>query len=158
MCFFFHFMRKQMLFMLQNIRTNFKMCPTVASSTPFQTPVRVLWPPCRAEQLIPSSFVFKPFSVHSVKPGRLERPGETAFSHTLLMSLGPEPDFSSDEVFTNRYPVHLACRDGDVGALVSLLQQLSNQAHLTTEDSSYGWTPLHWAAHYGQVGIRTTVS
>ncbi|XP_078099432.1 ankyrin repeat domain-containing protein 10a isoform X2 [Sander vitreus] len=67
------------------------------------------------------------------------------------MSEGLEPDFSSDEVFNSRFPIHRACRDGDVGALVSLLQQLSNQAHLTAEDSCYGWTPIHWAAHYGQL-------
>lgn len=69
------------------------------------------------------------------------------------MSVGPEPDFSSsnDEVFGSRFPVHRACRDGDVGLLVSLLQQLSNHIHLRAEDSSYGWTPLHWAAHYGQL-------
>ncbi|XP_034533355.1 ankyrin repeat domain-containing protein 10-like [Notolabrus celidotus] len=64
------------------------------------------------------------------------------------MSLGPEPDFSNDDVFSSRFPVHRACRDGDVGVLVSLSQ---NQTHLTAEDSSYGWTPLHWAAHYGQL-------
>ncbi|XP_070786924.1 ankyrin repeat domain-containing protein 10a [Enoplosus armatus] len=67
------------------------------------------------------------------------------------MSAGLEPDFSSDEAFINRFPIHRACRDGDVGALVSLLQQLSNQAQLTAEDSCYGWTPIHWAAHYGQL-------
>lgn len=70
------------------------------------------------------------------------------------MSVELEPDFSNDDVFISRFPVHRACRDGDIGALVSLLQQLSNQAHLTAEDSCYGWTPLHWAAHYGQVGIK----
>jgi len=68
------------------------------------------------------------------------------------MSVGLEPVFSGDEVFFRQFPVHRACRDGDVSALVSLLQQLSNQGQLTTEDSCYGWTPLHWAAHYGQVG------
>ncbi|XP_028998337.1 ankyrin repeat domain-containing protein 10-like [Betta splendens] len=67
------------------------------------------------------------------------------------MSVGLEPDSFRDEVFVKRFPVHRACRDGDVGALVSLLQQLSNQAHLTAEDSCYGWTPLHWAAHCGQL-------
>ncbi|KAM4559656.1 ankyrin repeat domain-containing protein 10a [Odontesthes bonariensis] len=67
------------------------------------------------------------------------------------MSVGLEPDFSSDEVFFRQFPVHRACRDGDVSALVSLSQQLSNQGPLTTEDSCYGWTPLHWAAHYGQL-------
>lgn len=67
------------------------------------------------------------------------------------MSEGRGLDVSGDELFSSRFPVHRACRDGDVGALVSLVQQLSNPAHLTAEDSSYGWTPLHWAAHYGQL-------
>ncbi|XP_047432717.1 ankyrin repeat domain-containing protein 10-like isoform X2 [Mugil cephalus] len=67
------------------------------------------------------------------------------------MSTGLEADFSSDEVFISRFPIHRACRDGDVGALMSLLEQLSNQAHLTTEDSRYGWTPMHWAAYCGQL-------
>ncbi|KAM3850731.1 ankyrin repeat domain-containing protein 10-like [Diretmus argenteus] len=67
------------------------------------------------------------------------------------MSVGLEPGFSSDEVLTSRFPVHRACRDGDVGALVALLQQLSHPALLTAEDSCYGWTPMHWAAHYGRL-------
>ncbi|XP_068560745.1 ankyrin repeat domain-containing protein 10-like isoform X2 [Cebidichthys violaceus] len=67
------------------------------------------------------------------------------------MSQGPGLDVSTEELFINRFPVHRACRDGDVGALGSLIQQLSNRSHLTAEDSSYGWTPLHWAAHYGQL-------
>ncbi|XP_028252138.1 ankyrin repeat domain-containing protein 10-like [Parambassis ranga] len=69
------------------------------------------------------------------------------------MSVGAETDLSSDEVFVSRFPVHRACRDGDVGALTSLLEdQMSNHAHLlTAKDSCYGWTPLHWAAHYGQL-------
>ncbi|KAL6115581.1 ankrd10 [Pungitius sinensis] len=64
------------------------------------------------------------------------------------MSHGPGLDLSGED-FISRFPVHRACRDGDVGALFSLIQL--NQAHLTAEDSSYGWTPLHWAAHYGQL-------
>ncbi|XP_030009388.1 ankyrin repeat domain-containing protein 10-like [Sphaeramia orbicularis] len=67
------------------------------------------------------------------------------------MSLVLQPDLPADEAFKSRFPVHRACRDGDVAALVSLLEQLSNQAHLTAEDSCYGWTPIHWAAHYGQL-------
>lgn len=70
------------------------------------------------------------------------------------MSEGLGPDFSRDEVFLSRFPVHRACREGDIGSLVSLLQQLSDPAHLTAEDPCYGWTPIHWAAHYGQVGIK----
>ncbi|KAM8722848.1 ankyrin repeat domain-containing protein 10-like isoform 2-T2 [Acanthopagrus schlegelii] len=67
------------------------------------------------------------------------------------MSVGLEPALSRDEEFVSRFPIHRACRDGDVGALVSLFQQLSNQAQLTAEDSCYGWAPIHWAAHYGQL-------
>uniref|UniRef100_A0A8C2XFZ9 Ankyrin repeat domain 10a n=1 Tax=Cyclopterus lumpus TaxID=8103 RepID=A0A8C2XFZ9_CYCLU len=68
-----------------------------------------------------------------------------------LMSEGRGLDVSREDLFTSRFPVHRACREGDVGALVSLTRQLSSPAHLTAEDSSYGWTPLHWAAHYGQL-------
>lgn len=67
------------------------------------------------------------------------------------MSVGLEPGFSKDEVLSLRYPLHRACRDGDVGALCSLLQRSSNQADLAAEDSFYGWTPIHWAAHFGKV-------
>ncbi|XP_029307825.1 ankyrin repeat domain-containing protein 10-like [Cottoperca gobio] len=67
------------------------------------------------------------------------------------MSEGLERDFSGEEGFIRRFPIHRACRDGDVGVLVSLFQQLSSPAHLTAEDSCYGWSPLHWAAHYGQL-------
>ncbi|XP_054624876.1 ankyrin repeat domain-containing protein 10a isoform X2 [Dunckerocampus dactyliophorus] len=64
------------------------------------------------------------------------------------MSIEQEVDFlNDDEAFTSRFPIHRACRDGDVGALMSLFQ---NHTRLTTEDSCYGWTPIHWAAHCGQ--------
>nr|XP_057941943.1 ankyrin repeat domain-containing protein 10a [Doryrhamphus excisus] len=65
------------------------------------------------------------------------------------MSIEQEVDFlHDDEAFTNRFPIHRACRDGDVGALLTLFQ---NHTRLTTEDSCYGWTPIHWAAHRGQL-------
>ncbi|XP_076015154.1 ankyrin repeat domain-containing protein 10b [Genypterus blacodes] len=67
------------------------------------------------------------------------------------MSLGIESGFSSEEVLNTRFPLHRACRDGDVGALCSLLQCISNPADLTMEDSCYGWTPIHWAAHFGKL-------
>lgn len=70
------------------------------------------------------------------------------------MSVSLEPDLSSDDVFISLFPIHRACRDGDVGALVSLLQRFSNQSHLTVEDSYYGLTPIHWAAHHGQVQLK----
>lgn len=67
------------------------------------------------------------------------------------MSVGIESGFSSEEVLNVHFPLHRACRDGDVGALCSILQRTTNQADLAVEDSFYGWTPLHWAAHFGKV-------
>ncbi|XP_061910104.1 ankyrin repeat domain-containing protein 10-like isoform X1 [Entelurus aequoreus] len=65
------------------------------------------------------------------------------------MSLEQEVDVLNDnEVFNRLFPIHRACRDGDVGALLSFLQE---HTRLTTEDSYYGWTPIHWAAHSGQL-------
>ncbi|XP_067264986.1 ankyrin repeat domain-containing protein 10b isoform X2 [Chanodichthys erythropterus] len=65
------------------------------------------------------------------------------------MSVGLESGFSSEEVLNIRFPLHRACRDGDVGALCALLQCSTDQ--LSVEDSFYGWTPLHWAAHFGKL-------
>ncbi|XP_034418439.1 ankyrin repeat domain-containing protein 10b isoform X1 [Cyclopterus lumpus] len=67
------------------------------------------------------------------------------------MSVGVESGFSSEEVLNSRFPLHRACRDGDVGALCSLLQCSSSPADLTVEDTFYGWTPIHWAAHFGKL-------
>uniref|UniRef100_A0A3P9HLM3 Ankyrin repeat domain 10 n=1 Tax=Oryzias latipes TaxID=8090 RepID=A0A3P9HLM3_ORYLA len=67
------------------------------------------------------------------------------------MSVGVESGFSSEEVLNSRFPLHRACRDGDVGALCSLLQRTSNPADLAAEDTFYGWTPIHWAAHFGKL-------
>uniref|UniRef100_A0A672J148 Ankyrin repeat domain 10a n=1 Tax=Salarias fasciatus TaxID=181472 RepID=A0A672J148_SALFA len=67
------------------------------------------------------------------------------------MSAGLEAVMSGDEGFILRFPVHRACRDGDVRAMVSVLEELSNPAHLTVEDPCFGWSPIHWAAHHGQL-------
>uniref|UniRef100_A0A8P4K1Z8 Ankyrin repeat domain 10 n=1 Tax=Dicentrarchus labrax TaxID=13489 RepID=A0A8P4K1Z8_DICLA len=67
------------------------------------------------------------------------------------MSVGVESGFSSEEVLNSRFPLHRACRDGDVGALCSLLQCTSNPADLAVEDTFYGWTPIHWGAHFGKL-------
>ncbi|XP_066562278.1 ankyrin repeat domain-containing protein 10 isoform X2 [Amia ocellicauda] len=67
------------------------------------------------------------------------------------MSAGLESGFSSEEVLSVRFPLHRACRDGDVGALCALLQRGANPADLRAEDSFYGWTPIHWAAHFGKL-------
>ncbi|XP_060733053.1 ankyrin repeat domain-containing protein 10b isoform X1 [Tachysurus vachellii] len=66
------------------------------------------------------------------------------------MSAG-ECGFSSEEVLSARFPLHRACRDGDVLALSSLLHSDTYRAALQTEDSFYGWTPIHWAAHFGRL-------
>ncbi|XP_053419414.1 ankyrin repeat domain-containing protein 10 isoform X1 [Nycticebus coucang] len=63
---------------------------------------------------------------------------------------GVEAGFSSEELLSLRFPLHRACRDGDLATLCSLLQQLPH-AHLAAEDSFYGWTPVHWAAHFGKL-------
>uniref|UniRef100_A0A8C5XMY9 Ankyrin repeat domain 10 n=1 Tax=Microcebus murinus TaxID=30608 RepID=A0A8C5XMY9_MICMU len=63
---------------------------------------------------------------------------------------GVEAGFSSEELLSLRFPLHRACRDGDLVTLCSLLQQ-TPRAHLAAEDSFYGWTPVHWAAHFGKL-------
>ncbi|XP_073899085.1 ankyrin repeat domain-containing protein 10 isoform X2 [Castor canadensis] len=63
---------------------------------------------------------------------------------------GVEAGFSSEELLSLRFPLHRACRDGDLAALCSLLPQ-TPPAHLAAEDSFYGWTPVHWAAHFGKL-------
>lgn len=73
------------------------------------------------------------------------------FCFCATMSVGMESGFSSEEVLSSRFPLHRACRDGDVGALCSLLQCASSPADLTVEDTFYGWTPIHWGAHFGKV-------
>ncbi|KAM5289203.1 ankyrin repeat domain-containing protein 10 isoform 2-T2 [Ctenodactylus gundi] len=61
-----------------------------------------------------------------------------------------EAGFSSEELLSLRFPLHRACRDGDLAALCSLLRQ-TPPSHLAAEDSFYGWTPVHWAAHFGKL-------
>ncbi|XP_077153124.1 ankyrin repeat domain-containing protein 10 isoform X1 [Ranitomeya variabilis] len=70
-----------------------------------------------------------------------------------MMSVCSEPGFSSEELLNLRFPLHRACRDGDLGCLQSLLQgPAGNTAQqLGKEDSCYGWTPIHWAAHFGKL-------
>lgn len=75
----------------------------------------------------------------------------------VRMSVGLKQDLPGDDAFMSRFPIHRACRDGDVGALVSMLERLSSRTPLTVEDSFCGWTPLHWAARGGQVHLRLFV-
>ncbi|XP_060681812.1 ankyrin repeat domain-containing protein 10-like isoform X4 [Hemiscyllium ocellatum] len=61
-----------------------------------------------------------------------------------------ERGFSSEELLSLRFPLHRACRDGDSGALRTLLAA-SSPTDIGVEDNFYGWTPLHWAAHFGKL-------
>ncbi|XP_074048142.1 ankyrin repeat domain-containing protein 10 [Macrotis lagotis] len=80
---------------------------------------------------------------------RLAREGKAM---ALAPGAGPavEAGFSSEELLTLRFPLHRACRDGDLAALCALLRHTPS-AHLAAEDSFYGWTPVHWAAHFGKL-------
>jgi len=55
---------------------------------------------------------------------------------------------SSIETPMEEYPLHRFCRDGHAESLFNLL--ISGQYSIFTEDSLYGWTPAHWAAHFNQ--------
>ncbi|NXW07378.1 ANR10 protein, partial [Fregetta grallaria] len=68
----------------------------------------------------------------------------------MSLGAGPEAGFSSEELLTLRFPLHRACRDGDLPALCALLHS-SPRSDLAAEDSFYGWTPIHWAAHFGKL-------
>ncbi|CAC5383520.1 Ankyrin repeat domain-containing protein 10 [Mytilus coruscus] len=54
---------------------------------------------------------------------------------------------TSEDLLESHYPLHRACRDGDLEAM-SLL--LSNGPDFYQEDGLYGWTPIHWAANFGK--------
>lgn len=56
----------------------------------------------------------------------------------------------SEQILRNHYPLHLACRNGDVENVKALL--LSGQYDIYEEDGLRGWTPTHWAASAGHVG------
>ncbi|XP_033743121.1 ankyrin repeat domain-containing protein 10-like isoform X2 [Pecten maximus] len=56
---------------------------------------------------------------------------------------------STDELLKTQFPLHQACRDGDLETLSSLLS--SGNYNLYEEDGLYGWTPVHWAAHFGKL-------
>ncbi len=58
---------------------------------------------------------------------------------------------TSEEILKTHFPLHRACRDGEVESLSLLLVQAQHSVY--AEDSFYGWTPAHWAAYFGKVGI-----
>ncbi|XP_072171286.1 uncharacterized protein [Diadema setosum] len=50
------------------------------------------------------------------------------------------------------YPLHRACRDGDLSALSSLLgDSVVSVCDAVGQDPLFGWTPAHWASHNGKV-------
>lgn len=55
----------------------------------------------------------------------------------------------SEDIIKRDFPVHRACRDGDVKFLHQV-REVATREQLTAEDKFYGWTPIHWAAYFGQ--------
>lgn len=55
----------------------------------------------------------------------------------------------NEDFLVKNFPIHRACRDGDVEQLASLLSV--GPVNLYEEDDFYGWTPIHWAAYFGKV-------
>ncbi|XP_048774028.1 ankyrin repeat domain-containing protein 10-like isoform X2 [Ostrea edulis] len=56
---------------------------------------------------------------------------------------------TTEELFLRHFPLHQACRNGDLEKLSALLA--SGNAEFYEEDSFYGWSPLHWAANFGKL-------
>ena len=56
---------------------------------------------------------------------------------------------STDDLLKNQFPLHCACREGDLQSLSDLL--VAGEHDYYEEDGFYGWTPVHWAAHFGKV-------
>ncbi|KAK7086460.1 Amyloid protein-binding protein 2 [Halocaridina rubra] len=57
----------------------------------------------------------------------------------------------SENHLSEKFPLHRACRDGDVSSLKLFLHQEAARSHIVLEDTYYGWTPTHWAAYFGKV-------
>ena len=60
-------------------------------------------------------------------------------------------ELARNGVCLDDYPIHLACRDGDVRSLTKFAGPRQDKSNLTEEDSFYHWTPLHFASFFGQV-------
>ncbi|XP_062594652.1 ankyrin repeat domain-containing protein 10-like isoform X1 [Saccostrea cucullata] len=63
---------------------------------------------------------------------------------------------SSEELFQRHFPLHQACRNGDLESLSILLS--SGNTEFYEEDSFYGWSPLHWAANFGKLACLRKLS
>ncbi|XP_052796617.1 inversin-B-like isoform X2 [Mya arenaria] len=55
----------------------------------------------------------------------------------------------TEDILKRNFPIHRACRDGDIDHLTSLLS--AGEVDLYEEDDFYGWTPIHWAAYFGKL-------
>jgi len=67
------------------------------------------------------------------------------------------PDSFDEMAFHCNYPIHRACRDGDVQTVSMVLQ--SNPSLSVTEDCFKHLTPIHWAAAFGKLDcIRQVAS
>ncbi|XP_064609973.1 ankyrin repeat domain-containing protein 10-like isoform X1 [Liolophura sinensis] len=67
---------------------------------------------------------------------------------------------SSEEILQQQFPLHRACRDGDVQTVAALLgeqNELGPSNGLFQEDTFYGWTPTHWAAYFGKLACLRRV-
>ncbi|CAL1275496.1 unnamed protein product [Larinioides sclopetarius] len=62
---------------------------------------------------------------------------------------GLEAGAFDEAEFSNLYPVHKNCRDGNVHFVSSMLS--SQPLFAVTEDSFRSWTPIHWAAFFGHL-------
>ncbi|XP_048774031.1 ankyrin repeat domain-containing protein 10-like isoform X3 [Ostrea edulis] len=63
---------------------------------------------------------------------------------------------TTEELFLRHFPLHQACRNGDLEKLSALLA--SGNAEFYEEDSFYGWSPLHWAANFGKLACLRKLS
>lgn len=59
---------------------------------------------------------------------------------------------ANEDYLRTSFPIHRACRDGDIEQLSSLLS--AGEVDLYEEDDFYGWSPIHWAAYFGKVISR----
>ena len=56
----------------------------------------------------------------------------------------------AEEILAQHFPLHKACRDGDLMAFSCLVSNAKYE-QLFVEDQFYSWTPIHWAAYFGKV-------
>lgn len=56
----------------------------------------------------------------------------------------------SEDIIKRDFPIHRACRDGDHESL-RRLRAIATREQFVAEDKFYGWTPIHWAAYFGNI-------